>query len=260
MTAKGKVYLVGAGPGDPELLTLKALRLIQTADVIVYDRLVSEDILDLIPEGAAKVDVGKRPNDHPVPQPDINRLLARLAENGSIVVRLKGGDPFMFGRGGEELMELAASGFPVEVVPGVTSALGCAAAAGVPLTHRGYASGVRYITGHRRANVDLDFDWDGLADPDTTLVIYMGLANIGEIAERLIAHGLSPETPVMAISNGTRLSERRLVTQLGTVVPVVRRMSFDGPVLFIVGDVVRLSTRAGTTAVGASHARLETHA
>ncbi len=257
MTAKGKVYLVGAGPGDPELLTLKALRLIQTADVIVYDRLVSEDILELIPEGAAKVDVGKRPNDHPVPQPDINRLLARLAENGSAVVRLKGGDPFMFGRGGEELMELAAGGFPVEVVPGVTSAQGCAAAAGVPLTHRGYASGVRYITGHCRANMDLDFDWAGLADPDTTLVIYMGLATIGGIAERLIAHGLSPETPVMAINNGTRMSERRVITRLGGVSAAVRRVQFNGPVLFIVGDVVRLAAHAGTTAVGASDVLLE---
>lgn len=257
MTAKGKVYLVGAGPGDPELLTLKALRLIQNADVVVYDRLVSEDILDLIPDGAAKVDVGKRPNDHPVPQPDINRLLVRLAENGSMVVRLKGGDPFMFGRGGEELMELASGGFPVEVVPGVTSAQGCAAAAGVPLTHRGYASGVRYITGHCRANMDLDFDWEGLADPDTTLVIYMGLANIGEISEQLIAHGLNSETPVMAINNGTRLSERRLITRLGGVAAAVRRVRFDGPVLFIVGDVVRLAAMTETKPVGASDARLE---
>ena len=259
MTMKGKVYLVGAGPGDPELLTLKALRLIQTADVVVYDRLVSEEILDLIPEGAAKIDVGKRPNDHPVPQPDINRLLGRLAENASIVVRLKGGDPFMFGRGGEELVELSAGGFPVEVVPGVTSAQGCAAAAGVPLTHRGYASSVRYITGHCRANLDLDFDWRGLADPDTTLVIYMGLANIGEIAERLRANGLSADTPVMAINNGTRLKERRVVARLGTVAATIRRQRFEGPVLFIVGDVVRLSTQPGTPVVGASDASRASH-
>jgi len=260
MTAKGKVYLVGAGPGDPELITLKALRLIQTADVIVYDRLVSDDILDLIPESAAKINVGKRPHDHPVPQPDINLLLARLADSGNMVVRLKGGDPFMFGRGGEELTELSAKGLVVEVVPGVTSAQGCCAVAGVPLTHRGYASGVRYITGHCRANLDLDFDWQGLADPDTTLVIYMGLANIGEIAGRLIAHGMPRDTPVMAINNGTRLSERRMVSRLDTVAAAVRRALFDGPVLFIVGDVVRLAQQAEIAETGVLDARLASHA
>lgn len=241
MAAKGTVYLVGAGPGDPELLTLKALRLIQTADVIVYDRLVSQDILDLIPAGAARVDVGKRPNNHPVPQPDINRLLVRLAEGGSSVVRLKGGDPFMFGRGGEELIELVDGGFPVEVVPGVTSAQGCAAAAGIPLTHRGFASGVRYITGHCRANVDLDFDWQGLADQNTTLVIYMGLANIGHIAERLMAHGMPGAMPVMAIANGTRSDERRIRTTLEEVATAVTSFRLTGPVLFVVGDVVGLA-------------------
>lgn len=260
MTTKGKVYLVGAGPGDPELLTLKALRLIQTADVIVYDRLVSEDILDLVPAGAARIDVGKRPNDHPVPQPDINRLLARLAENGSMVVRLKGGDPFMFGRGGEELTELAVRGFPVEVVPGVTSAQGCAAVAGVPLTHRGCASGVRYITGHCRANTELDFDWHGLADPDTTLVIYMGLANIGQIADQLMAHGMPGEMPVMAINNGTRLSERRAVMRLDTVAGTARRLRFDGPVLFIVGNVVRLAAHTEPVPQGVRDAQLAAHA
>lgn len=241
MTPRGKVFLVGAGPGDPELLTLKALRLIQTADVVVYDRLVSTDILDLVPDRVARVDVGKRPNDHPVPQPDINRLLARLAEQGNMVVRLKGGDPFMFGRGGEELLELAAGGFVVEVVPGVTSAQGCTAAAGIPLTHRGLASGVRYITGHCRADIDPDFDWHGLADPDTTLVIYMGLSNIAMIADRLIAHGMPAEMPVMAISNGTRSSERRAVMQLSAVARTMRQRHFEGPVLFVVGRVVRLA-------------------
>lgn len=258
MAVKGRVYLVGAGPGDPELLTLKALRLIQTADIIVYDRLVSRDILDLIPSGAAMVDVGKRPNDHPVPQPDINRLLVRLAENGSCVVRLKGGDPFMFGRGGEELIELVAGGFQVEIVPGVTSAQGCAAAAGIPLTHRGYASGVRYITGHCRANVDLDFDWDGLADPNTTLVIYMGLANIAQIADRLMAHGMPADTPVMAIANGTRSDELRILTTLKEV--AVRSNGLRGPVLFVVGQVVTLAAHRQVREVVGADVLLAHHA
>lgn len=260
MTAKGKVYLVGAGPGDPELLTLKALRLIQTADVVVFDRLVSEDILDLIPERAARVDVGKRPNDHPVPQPDINRLLARLAEKGNMVVRLKGGDPFMFGRGGEELVDLAAAGFPVEVIPGVTSAQGCAASAGIPLTHRGYASGVRFITGHCRANQNLDFDWKGLADTDTTLVIYMGHSNIGEIAHQLIEHGMPADMPVMAINNGTRATERRVVTTLRNVKVAVRQQQYEGPVLFIVGRVVDLAARLDAPKAGVSDAIVALHA
>lgn len=260
MTAKGTVYLVGAGPGDPELLTLKALRLIQTADVVVYDRLVSQDILDLIPSGAAKVDVGKRPNDHPVPQPDINRLLVRLAEGGNAVVRLKGGDPFMFGRGGEELMELVARGFTVEVVPGVTSAQGCAASAGIPLTHRGYASGVRYITGHCRANVDLDFDWQGLADPKTTLVVYMGLANIGQVASRLIAHGMPGALPVMAIANGTRSDEQRIVATLQDIAVTLRSYRLAGPVLFVIGEVVALATHAQVREVVGADVLLAQHA
>jgi len=260
MTAKGTVYLVGAGPGDPELLTLKALRLIQTADVVVYDRLVSQDILDLIPSGAAKVDVGKRPNDHPVPQPDINRLLVRLAEGGNAVVRLKGGDPFMFGRGGEELMELVTRGFAVEVVPGVTSAQGCAASAGIPLTHRGYASGVRYITGHCRANVDLDFDWQGLADPKTTLVVYMGLANIGQVASRLIAHGMPGALPVMAIANGTRSDEQRIVATLQDIAVTLRSYRLAGPVLFVIGEVVALATHAQVREVVGADVLLAHHA
>ena len=260
MTPRGKVYLVGAGPGDPELLTLKALRLIQSADAVVYDRLVSEDILDLVPAAAARIDVGKRPNDHPVPQPDINRLLCRLAENGSTVVRLKGGDPFMFGRGGEELVELAAKGIFVEVVPGVTSAQGCAAAAGVPLTHRGFASSVRYVTGHCRSLPEIELDWKGLADPATTLVVYMGHATIGKIAERLIENGMPGDLPAMAVNNGTRLSERRITGRLDSIADAVRQAAFRGPVLFVIGHVVRLAVQPGRSVETRRDAQSSVHA
>ena len=172
MPAVGKVVLVGAGPGDPDLLTVKAAKAIEAADVIVYDRLVSPQILDLAPRGAALISVGKAPRNHSMPQSEINALLVRLALGGRHVIRLKGGDPFIFGRGGEEALELAKHKIPFEVIPGVTSAQGCAAAAGVPLTHRGLATSVRYITGHCREDMDLDYDWKGLADPDTTLAVY----------------------------------------------------------------------------------------
>ncbi|RMF04895.1 MAG: uroporphyrinogen-III C-methyltransferase [Alphaproteobacteria bacterium] len=237
----GKVYLIGAGPGDPELLTLKAHRILQSADVVVYDRLVSPEILDLVPDGVTRLDVGKRPQNHPVPQEEINALLVTLARAGRTVVRLKGGDPLMFGRGGEEALVLHAAGIPFEIVPGVTAAQGSAAAAMVPLTHRGIASGVRYLTGHCRADADLDFDWDGLSDPDTTLVLYMGLANIATIAAALIAHGRAPSTPVLAISNATRKNERRLRASLGDIAQAIRGAELESPVLFIIGEVVALS-------------------
>ena len=189
------VYLVGAGPGDPELLTCKARRLITEADVVVYDRLVSDEILALIPAGTARFSVGKQPGFHPVCQENINALLVMLAKGNRCVVRLKGGDPLLFGRGSEEIAALASAGISCEVVPGVTSASACAASVGVPLTHRGMASSVRFVTGHCRADAELDFDWRGLADPDTTLVVYMGFANIERIASRVMAHGLDPATP-----------------------------------------------------------------
>lgn len=241
----GRVYLVGAGPGDPDLLTLRAHRLLQMADVLVYDRLVSEEILALVPKLTTRINVGKRPNDHPVPQQEISELLITLAASGRTVVRLKGGDPLLFGRGGEEALQLRAARIPFEVVPGITAAQGTAASAKVPLTHRGIAGSVRYLTGHCHANTELDFDWDGLADPDTTLVVYMGHANINEISRRLIAHGRSALTPVMAVSRATRSDESRLVTSLGQVAEVVNRARLPGPVLFIIGDVVRLSNIAG---------------
>ena len=207
-----KVLLVGAGPGDPELLTLKAARAIASADVVVYDQLVPAEILDLVPGGTTRINVGKRAGHHPVPQHEINQILVRLARTGRMVVRLKGGDPFIFGRGCEEALELDRAKIPYEVVPGITAAQGCAAAARIPLTHRGLATGVRYVTGHCRGDEPLDLDWGSLADPATTLVVYMGLANIDEIARNLIRHGLPGDTPAFAICQGTTSRERRVFT------------------------------------------------
>ena len=257
---RSTVYLVGAGPGDPELLTCKARRLILEADIVVYDRLVSEEILALVPAGTARFDVGKRPGHHPVRQQDINTLLIALAKDGRRIVRLKGGDPLLFGRGSEEIAALADAGVACEVVPGVTSASACAAAVGVPLTHRGLATGVRFVTGHCREDADLDFDWRGLADSDTTLVIYMGFANIGRIAQSVIAHGLDSATPAVAICNGTTPRQRHVRATLGTVASVAAEAGFDGPVLFIVGRTAGLAwpgeeTEEGNVHVGAHKAR-----
>jgi uroporphyrin-III C-methyltransferase len=240
-TMAGRTYLVGAGPGDPDLLTVKAARLIRDADAIVFDRLVSPDILALIPAGTMRIDVGKQPAKHPVPQHEINELLVRLARSGQMVVRLKGGDPFTFGRGSEEAEYLARHGIPFEVVPGVTSASGCAARAGVPLTHRGLASGVRYVTGHCRDDADLDLNWRSLADPDTTLVVYMGMAQIARVARELMAAGLPSDTPVAAIASGTTPREARLFATLATIGGDARALAGQGPVLFIVGRVVALA-------------------
>jgi len=235
------VYLVGAGPGDPDLLTVKALRLLQVADVVVYDRLVSPEILTLIPAGASRIDVGKQPNRHPVPQDEINQLLVRSARTGRTTVRLKGGDPFTFGRGSEEALALAAEAVPYEVVPGITSASGCAAAAGFPLTHRGLATGVRFVTGHCRNDIDLDLDWQGLADTDTTLVIYMGRANIAVISERLMAHGLPADLPVATIFNGTTPRQQVRLSTLGDIASDMAVCRLAGPALFVVGRVVTLA-------------------
>jgi len=242
------VHLVGAGPGDPELLTLKALRLIEAADVVVYDRLVSAEIMALVPEGASRINVGKQPNCHPVPQDEINQLLASLAKPGRTVVRLKGGDPFLFGRGSEEAAYLHARGIGYKVVPGITSASGCAASVGLPLTHRGLARGVRFVTGHCREDAPLEFDWQGLADPETTLVIYMGRANMAQIAVRLIAEGLAAATPVLAICNGTQPDQRQVIAPLGEVAQAVTDARFDGPVLFIIGAVAGLAAELGIDA------------
>ncbi len=234
------VHLVGAGPGDPELLTLKAWRLLQRADVVVHDRLVGKGILDFVPASALRIDVGKKPGEHRFDQNSINALLAELAAPGRTVVRLKGGDPFVFGRGGEEALYLLRRGIQVEVVPGITAAFGCAAVSRVPLTHRGVATGVRFVTGHCRDGWWLDLDWKSLADPATTLVVYMGLLHVEEITARLIRAGLDRATPAMAVENGTHAEERRLRASLGELAPAVRDAGLKSPVLFIIGPVVEI--------------------
>jgi uroporphyrin-III C-methyltransferase len=255
MAASAYVYLVGAGPGDPDLLTVKARRLIEDAQVVVYDRLVSDAILALVPKGVARINVGKQPRSHPVPQEEINALLVGLARDGRRVVRLKGGDPYLFGRGSEEAAHLRAHGVPFEVVPGVTSASGCAAALGVPLTHRGVASSVRYVTGHCRQDGALDLDWRGLADPDTTLVVYMGMANMPEIAVRLINNGLPATTPALAVCSGTRPDQRHVAAPLGEIVAAASAAAFDGPVLFLIGRVIEAARGLGLLAAPGSAPR-----
>lgn len=237
MKSIGKVYLIGAGPGDPELLTVKAARILQEADVIVHDRLVSPEILAKASPVAALLPVGKMPRHHPVPQSRINRLLVRLARGGLTIVRLKGGDPLIFGRGSEEALALKEAGIPFELVPGITAAQGCAASAQIPLTHRGKATGVRYVTGHCQEDARLDLDWKGLADPNTTLVIYMGFSQIGEISARLIEHGLPFTTPVAAVANGTCPGQRVLRTTLGNLEHMVLSSGLANPVAFIIGEV-----------------------
>jgi uroporphyrin-III C-methyltransferase len=233
----GHVYLIGAGPGDPDLLTVKALRLIQSADVIVHDRLVSPEIMALVPAGIRRVDVGKLPKCHKVPQEDINALLVQLAHEGLTVARLKGGDPLIFGRGSEEAEACRLAGVPATYVPGITSAQGAAASTGVPLTHRGLATGVRYVTGHRARDAALDLDWASLASEDTTLVVYMGAGNIAEIASQLMRHGLPRDLPVLAVASATTPREVRLLSTLGQVAGAVARAVPDAPVLFIIGHV-----------------------
>jgi len=239
------VYLVGAGPGDPDLLTVKARRLLERAEVVVFDRLVAPGILALVPAGVPRIGVGKLSGTHPVPQGEIHRILAGLARSKRVIVRLKGGDPFVFGRGGEEALFLARSGIRFEVVPGVTAATACAAYAGIPLTHRGLATGVRFVTGRCRAEAPLDLDWRGLADADTTLVVYMGLAGCARFAEALIAAGRAPDTPAAAVESGTTPRQRSVTSTLEHLAARVEGAALEAPVLIVVGRVVGL---AGTLA------------
>ncbi len=236
----GKVFLIGAGPGDPELMTLRALRMLQEADVVVYDRLVSADILDLHAFGARLIPVGKAPKCHTVPQDRINEILVHEARAGHTVARLKGGDPMIFGRGSEEAAYLMAHGIAVEYAPGITAAQGASCSTGVPLTHRGLATSVQYVTGHRQADKVLDLDWKRLADPETTLVVYMGVANIGQIAMGLMTENLPGSTPVLAVGKATLPDERRLVSRLDRLAADVREAGLQAPTLFIIGKVVSL--------------------
>ena len=242
MSSRGIVYLVGAGPGDPGLVTLKALRLIKQADVVVYDRLVSAEVLALIPAGITRIAVGKAAGRHCVPQPEINELLVGVARKGRRVVRLKGGDPFIFGRGSEEALYLKQQGIPFEVVPGVTSAAAAGAYAGIPLTHRGLSRTVYLVTGHQREDEPLDLPWQDLAAGDPTLAVYMGLANLGLIGDRLIAAGMDPATPAAAVQDGTAPSQKRVIATLGTLADAVESAGLQAPVMLIIGRVVELAT------------------
>ncbi len=238
----GKVYLVGGGPGDPELLTLKAVRLLGGADAVVYDNLVSAAVLAHAGKQAELLYVGKKAGNHTLPQIDINQLLVDLGRQGKQVVRLKGGDPYIFGRGGEEAETLHAAGIPFEVVPGVTSACGAAAYAGIPLTHRDHAQSCLFVTGHLKDET-CNLDWPTLARPGQTLVIYMGLTSLSQICSQLITHGMSADTPIACIRRATLPDQRTLIGTLTDLPGRVASMGFKPPALLIVGGVVTLHDR-----------------
>lgn len=236
---QGEVYLVGAGPGDPELLTLKALRLMQQADVVIYDRLVSEPIMALCRRDAEKVYVGKARSNHSVPQESINALLIEYAKQGKRVCRLKGGDPFIFGRGGEEIEELFQAGITFQVVPGITAASGCSAYAGIPLTHRDYAQSVRFLTGHLKEG-SAELPWNELIYENQTLVLYMGLMGLETICQKLIAHGQRADMPVALISKGTTAEQKVVIGTLEDIHKKVSEYHIQAPTLTIIGEVVKL--------------------
>ena len=238
--AQGEVYLVGAGPGDPDLLTLRALQLLQTADVILYDNLVSNLVLERARRDAYKEFVGKRSGYKSTTQEDINTMLVRLAREGQRVVRLKGGDPFIFGRGGEEMDALITEGIPFQVIPGISAANGCAAYAGIPLTHRDYSQSVRFVTGHPKDGV-VNLIWDELVQLDQTLVFYMGMGGLASICEKLIEHGMSKKMPIAIISKGTTPEQRTVRGDLNNILDNVAKAKLEAPTLIIIGRVVALA-------------------
>jgi len=244
---RGEVYLVGAGPGDPDLLTFRALRLMQQADVVLYDCLIGDGVLKLVRRDAERHYVGKMAQDHTLPQEDIAALLVRLAREGKRVLRLKGGDPFLFGRGGEEIEALAAEGIPFQVVPGITAAAGCAAYAGIPLTHRDHAQACVFVTGHGKDGAGgdgaPDLNWQTLVQPNQTVAVYMGLSSLAGIARGFIAHGADPATPAAVVENGTRRDQRVVSATLETLTEAVEEAGLQGPALIIVGGVVALRDR-----------------
>lgn len=235
----GEVFLVGAGPGDPELLTLRAVRLMREADVVVFDNLVSDEILAIVPERVERIYAGKESGNHSLAQDDINRLLVGLARKGKKVLRLKGGDPFLFGRGGEEMEFLAAHGIAFEIVPGITAASGASCYAGIPLTHRDYAQSCVFVTGHRKTG-GLDLEWQALSRPKQTLVIYMGLLQVGEICRLLQEHGMPASTLVAVIERATTARQQVVCGTLSTIAQDCVRHGARPPSLIIVGEVVRL--------------------
>ncbi len=250
---RGEVYLVGAGPGDPDLLTFRALRLMQKADVVLYDRLTDERVMNLVRREAERIYVGKRPDDHELPQADISALLVKLAKQGRRVLRLKGGDPFMFGRGGEEIETLAEHGVPFQVCPGVTAAIGASAYAGIPLTHRDHAQACVFVTGHGRDG-KVDLDWPLLLKPRQTVAIYMGLRNLEALTAEFIARGASPETPAAIVDNATRANQRVVVGALGALAAKARAAELKGPSIVIIGTVVSLRDKLDWYAPASSRA------